>query len=680
VTTRPSTGGEPRSRTPGRGVLSFHVCALAAAIVVIVLTAGSARWEVSRFVVIAVFAVVGGLTYVQTGATRLKVSGSFLGLMLAAVLLGGGPAAVIGMITICAVWLRSRESPHYFRNNLVTYAWFTLIGGLFFRFVINALGVDHDHAAYYLTVFVAFVLALVVNFVGVAGYQCYLERASLWRKAIEVFAPVLPAELFSGLLTVAAVYLSERLGLTGITLFGLVLIIFQYLVGELLKSKRRGEQLHRIATTDELTGLPNREHFREAISDQIAASNGTGERFGILLMDLDRFKEVNDTLGHDCGDRLLAEVGLRLIGCTGASGVVARLGGDEFAILPPQCTDDPLVLEQLAATLLRSVQQPFLNEELSIEVGASIGIVRFPRDGADVNTLMRHADVAMYAAKSSQTGCKFYEPEADRNSVQRLRVLSDVRRALDAEEIVVHFQPIVDLERRRVSGAEGLVRWQHPERGLLAPAAFLPAVEQTGLIRLLTMRVIDLSLQQCAGWRRAGHNLSVAVNLSVRNLLDPDLPAMIQRLLDIHELEPDALQLEITETMLMSDPERVLATVKRLSNLGMHLSVDDFGTGYSSLAVLRQLPVDELKIDRSFVSPMLRDESDLIIVRSTINLGHDLGLKIIAEGVEDARTMRRLAELGCDLVQGYHLSRPIAPEAFSLWVAEYNGTPGLAVA
>jgi diguanylate cyclase (GGDEF)-like protein len=680
VTSTPPSVGRAAGRTPGRGVLLVHISTLACAVLVIALTAGMADWSVGRLVTITLFTVVSGLMYVQSGSSRLKLSGSFLGLMLAAVTMGGGPAALVGMLTIIAVWFRSREAGHYFRNNFVTYALFPLSAGLIFRFTVRAAHLDANDTDYYLLVFAIFILAMFVNWLGVGGYQCYLDRTSLWRKTREAFAPVLAAELFSALLTVAAVYVASDLGTAGIAMFGVVLIVFQYLVGELLESKRRGEELHRMATTDELTGLPNREHFRETISGRIASSNETGEPFGILLMDLDRFKEVNDTLGHDWGDRLLAEVGSRLVGSIGTSGVVARLGGDEFAILPPQSTDDPAILEQLAAKLLHEVQQPFLSEELSIDVGASIGIVRFPRDGADVNTLMRRADVAMYAAKSSQTGCKLYEPEADRHSVQRLGVLSDVRRALEADEIVVHFQPIVDLMRRRVSGAEGLVRWQHPDRGLLPPAAFIPAVEQTGLIRPLTMRVLNLSLEQCAIWRRTGNNLSVAVNLSVRNLLDPELPTMIQRLLDSHGLGPDALQLEITETMLMFDPERVLATVKRLNDLGMHVSVDDFGTGYSSLAVLRQLPVNELKIDRSFVSPMLDDESDLIIVRSTINLGHDLGLKIIAEGVEDARTMHRLADLGCDLAQGYHLSRPIAPEDFGQWVAEYNHTSGLAAA
>jgi EAL domain-containing protein (putative c-di-GMP-specific phosphodiesterase class I) len=274
----------------------------------------------------------------------------------------------------------------------------------------------------------------------------------------------------------------------------------------------------------------------------------------------------------------------------------------------------------------------------------------------------------MYSAKETQTGCKLYAAEHDHHSLRRLSLLSDVRRALATDEVIVHYQPKVDLDNRRVWGAEALVRWQHPEHGLLPPAAFVHVVEQTGLIGPLTRHVLERSIWQCAAWRHDGQDLSVAVNLSVRNLLDRDLPSEIERMLSTSGLPPEALELEITESMIMSDPDRALATVTRLSALGVGLSVDDFGTGYSSLANLKRLPIDELKIDQSFVSPMLKDESDLIIVRSTINLGHDLGLNVIAEGVEDAPTLERLALIGCDLAQGYHVSRPLPPGAFVDWL------------
>jgi diguanylate cyclase (GGDEF)-like protein len=387
-----------------------------------------------------------------------------------------------------------------------------------------------------------------------------------------------------------------------------------------------------------------------------------------MLIDLDRFKEINDTLGHHYGDELLRELGPRLASAAGAGGLVARLGGDEFAIMPTTDASDPETIEFIASAVIGCIQQAVVVDDLALEVGASMGIARFPIDGRDANTLLRCADVAMYAAKEARTDWKFYAPELDRNSVRKLSVLSDFRRALQRDELVVYFQPIVDVAGSGVRGAEALVRWQHPKLGLLAPGAFVETIEQTGLIGPMTRVVLEQAIQQCTQWRATGQRLSVAVNLSVRNLLDRTLPAEIDRLLTKHGLPPEALQLEITETVLMSDPERVLATVSRLNALGVRLSVDDFGTGFSSLANLRQLPIDELKIDRSFVSPMLQDESDLIIVRSMINLGHDLGLRVIAEGVEDHETLHRLARLGCDLAQGYHLSRPLPAEQFTRWL------------
>jgi predicted signal transduction protein with EAL and GGDEF domain len=376
---------------------------------------------------------------------------------------------------------------------------------------------------------------------------------------------------------------------------------------------------------------------------------------------------------------LLRDLGPRLVEAIGPTGLVARLGGDEFGVLPPPEVHDAAMIEQVANRLTQCVNAPFSVDELSLEVGASIGVARFPEDGEDSHALLRCADIAMYAAKEAQCDFKLYAANQNQHSVRRLSVISDIRHALSSDEIVVHYQPIIELDEMTVTGAEGLVRWQHPELGLIPPAAFVQTVEQTGLIGPLTRHVLERSIAECASWRKAGRELSVAVNLSVRNLVDRDLPKEIERLLSTYSLPADALQLEITESMIMSDPERVTATVTRLSDLGVRMSVDDFGTGYSSLANLRRLPIDELKIDRSFVAPMLHDESDLIIVRSTINLGHDLGLRIIAEGVEDSATMHQLALLGCDLAQGYHVSRPMPASAFVEWLSTANTQGSAAV-
>jgi diguanylate cyclase (GGDEF)-like protein len=653
-----------------RGESLLHVIALLAAGVLAVATAGEARWDIPSLLLLIALTTISELMSVSTGAATLQVSGSFLGLMVAAVLLGGSPAALMGVLSIAVGWLHTRERWHYFLNNLAVYAWFPLLGGLVFHAVTQAAKIETDQLRYYLLVFVVFVLALALNFVMVAAYNWYTGGVSIWHQAREAVVPLISSELFSALLTVAAVFAAVQIGVTGLALFAIVLVVFQFLAGELLASKQRADELHRLATTDDLTGLANRELFRSRLEAEIERCAATGGSFGILLIDLDGFKEINDTLGHDYGDVLLQDLGPRLAEAIDPAGLIARLGGDEFAVLPGHVSGAITVLERIAERLLACVQLPFLVHHLALEIGASIGIARYPDDGEDAHTLLRHADIAMYEAKRAQTAVRHYEPVFDNHSVQRLRLLGDFRRAISDGELVLHYQPIVDLDERRIHGAEALVRWQHPERGLLGPGTFIPVVEQTGLISALTRYVLERAVDQCAAWRAAGEELCVAVNLSVRNLLDRNLPTEVGRLLRAKRLPPEALQLEITESMIMSDPERALLTITELSNLGVQLAVDDFGTGYSSLDYLSRLPIDELKIDRSFVSPMLSDASDLIIVRSTINLAHDLHLAIIAEGVEDEATLALLGELGCDRVQGFHLGRPMPVDAFEAWMRD----------
>jgi diguanylate cyclase (GGDEF)-like protein len=661
-------GLEPRQ--PGRADALVHGLAITAALVVVGLTAHSMRWSLLPLSVITVFTVVSDITAVDSGS-KLKISGTSLGLMLAVVLLGGGPAAMIALLTLLVSWVcrPSRGAAHFLLNDAAVFAWILLVTGFAFHAAVDVTGLGPHDAGYYLLVFVALVLAVALNFLGIAGYFAYLGRKSLVQMAREALLPLLSAHLFSGVLTMVSVYVAVETGTVGITVVGVMIILFQYLVGELLTSERRGKELQRAANTDELTGLANRERFRTELEDQLDKAGRAGESFAVMLIDLDRFKEINDTLGHHYGDQMLRELGPRLVESVGPDGLVARMGGDEFAVLPAVRTDDMEELQRIAREMIAAVQEPFVVEQMTLQVGASVGIARYPTDGDDPHTLLRRADIAMYTAKDANGGVELYASGLDRDSRQRLSLLSDFQRALERDELVVYYQPIVDVRGAEVRGAEGLVRWEHPEHGLLPPGAFIDAVEQTGLIGPLTRHVLERSIAQCSQWRAEGKDLSVAVNLSVRNLLDPSLPLQISDLLDSYHLPADRLQLEITESMIMSDPERALQIVGRLSDLGVRLSVDDFGTGYSSLSNLKRLPIDELKIDRSFVSPMMQDESDLIIVRSTINLGHDLGLKVIAEGVEDELTLKRLATLGCDLAQGYHLSRPLAPAAFDDWIA-----------
>jgi diguanylate cyclase (GGDEF)-like protein len=634
---------------------------------VIALTASSDSWGVWTIVVIGGFTALSGLTYLTTGALRINVQGTPLGLVLAAVLLGPGPAACLGVLTLVVMQLRLRAQTHYFRNNLVTFAWFPLAGGLAFHAMVAACGVHHSDLAFYVLVVPAFASAIAVNFLGVAGYQCWLERSSLLQAARETAVPVISAELFASLLTMGAVWISIHTGTLGVALLGMMFLVFQGLIGELLKSKARALELHRMATTDGLTGLANREAFGARVAAAIAGADADTSLL-LSLIDLDHFKEINDTLGHHCGDVLLREVALRLEAFVGSRGFVARLGGDEFVVLSTETTGDPDVVSHRASELLECLQEPFKVEEIPISAGSSIGIARFPQDGSDMQELMRCADIAMYAAKEAQSGYKLYASDIDHHSVRRLSLLGDVPRALAADEMLLYYQPIISAHDHSVQGAEALIRWQHPEHGLLAPGAFMESVEKTPMIHPLTLFVLERSIAQCADWRDAGHDLSVSVNLSVRNLHNQDLPEEILSLLFKYDVPPQALKLEITESMIMADPALVTMTITKLSALGIRMSVDDFGTGFSSLAYLKDLPIDELKIDRSFVSPMLVSDSDLIIVRSTINLGHDLGLSVVAEGVEDVATLEHLAGLGCDLIQGYYVSKPLPADAFTDWL------------
>ena len=406
----------------------------------------------------------------------------------------------------------------------------------------------------------------------------------------------------------------------------------------------------RQALTDDLTGLPNRRCFLERLAEGLER----GEPLGLLIIDLDRFKELNDTLGHHAGDAVLTQIGPRLSVALGPDDVLARLGGDEFAVLV--AGGDTMAV---ARGVRRALEAPFPLEGLNFVMEASMGIASFPDHGDDGATLLRRADVAMYQAKTDRSGVAVYAPERDGHSRDRLALMSDLRGAIEREELTLHYQPKGDLATGGITGVEALVRWRHPGRGLVAPDDFLPFAEQTGLMRPLTNWVLGEALRQCAEWSDEGLDLRVAVNVSLPDLLDLDFPQHVQGALRAHGLPPERLQLEITENVIMADPNRVMDVLARLSEIGIELSLDDYGTGYSSLSYLKRLPVRELKIDRSFVMSMETDIEDAVIVRSTAELGRSLGLRVVAEGVESAMAWEMLRRFGCELVQGYFLSRPV---------------------
>ena len=430
--------------------------------------------------------------------------------------------------------------------------------------------------------------------------------------------------------------------------------------------RRQAELNEYQALHDPLTGLPNRVLFRDRVAQALFACDRAGGRVAILVMDLDRFKEVNDTLGHHAGDVLLAELGARLTGALRESDTIARLGGDEFAVLLPGHSD-PLGIPHVMERIRQAVEQPILVQELPLGIEASVGVAFYPDNGSDVDDLLRHADIAMYEAKAAHSFYAFYDSEHDTYTPARLTLLAELRRAIDNRELVLHYQPKASLRNGEVTSVEALVRWQHPESGLIFPDAFIPAVQHTGLIKPLTLYVIDEALRQCRSWQEAGLSLSVSVNLSMRNLVDVAFPDHVQTLLRKHDLESCSLELEITESTMLANALRTKQVLDQLSAMGVRLSLDDFGTGYSSLSYLKRLPLDELKIDRSFVMNMLENEDDAIIVRSTIDLGRNLGLEVVAEGVESEETWGQLRRLGCNVAQGYYLTRPVPAAELERW-------------
>ena len=425
------------------------------------------------------------------------------------------------------------------------------------------------------------------------------------------------------------------------------------------------------ALHDALTGLPNRLLLRDQAELEIAVARVSGECVGMLLLDLDRFKEINDTLGHHQGDALLRGVALRLASAARGVDSVVRLGGDEFAVLLPHLPG-PQAAMDVAERMLESLREPFALDELVLEVDASIGVA-VAIHGDDVDTLLQHADVAMYVAKETHAGAILYAPELDSNSPRRLMLLADLRRAIEQRDLVLNYQPKVELATGEVHGVEALVRWNHPTLGVIAPAEFVPLAEGTALIHPLTTFVLETALGQQRAWSDHGYDLTMAINVSARSLLDLGFPHHVATLLAAHGVAPSRLVLEITESTLMTDPARAQRILHELDALGVRISIDDFGTGYSSLSRLKEMPVHELKIDRAFVTTMESIHSDAVIVRSTIDLARNLGLSVVAEGVEDGAVLAELGNLGCDSVQGFHLSHPVSAGELLAWLETQQG-------
>ena len=505
---------------------------------------------------------------------------------------------------------------------------------------------------------------------GTARLMGAAECEALGFASLAAIGDVLCAPVRDGESAVGFIAVAERAGAQG-HFRATDLERLQTLSEQIAPNLRKALLHHRIefeARHDALTGLPNRSSFERVVNQELSADQRprADQVTVVMMMDLDRFKEVNDTLGHNAGDAVLNDFAHRIKGLLGPDDVLARLAGDEFALLT-WCAPD--TIHQVAERLVDEARQPFAIDGLDVVVTMSVGVAVATDDVNDASTLLRQADIAMYTAKSRHTGFEVYSLEIDRRTPARLSMLGDLRSALEQVDLQVFLQPKLDLASGTVVGVEALARWAHPRRGWVAPEDFVPVAEETGLIKQLTDQVLEASVAQLQRLRGMGHHLGLAVNLSTHDLLDELLPERVMRHLDRHEVDPTLLTLEITESSLLIDAPRARTTIDRLNKHGIRLSVDDFGTGYSSLSYLRHLPVSELKIDRSFVANVLFDEQDEVIVRSIIDLGHNLGMQVVAEGVETDEVLNRLKGFDCDVAQGFGICRPVPLDSFVAWLA-----------
>jgi diguanylate cyclase (GGDEF)-like protein len=427
-------------------------------------------------------------------------------------------------------------------------------------------------------------------------------------------------------------------------------------------------RLEQQALTDPLTGLANRSLFHDRLQQAVRVAARERQVVALLLIDLDRFKDVNDTLGHHWGDVLLKEVSRRLRAAVRPSDTVARLGGDEFAVILP-ASGDLANVSRLAGKLLEAMEQPVVLDDRPADVRGSIGVVLYPEHGDRAEDLLRRADVAMYVAKQAGGGFAVYAPEHDEHDPAQLALAGELRRALEAgDELVVRLQPQVDLRHRAPCGFEAQLRWQHPTLGGLDPDQFMPLAERTGLVKPLDRFALGAAIEACRSWRAAGWSLPVSVNISPRSLLDVSLPAFVADMCRQHSVPPSAVTLEVAEGTIMTEPGKVIQVLLRLRALGVGIAIDEFGTGYSSLASLKRLPVSTLTIDKSFVRDMAADKGDLAIVRSVVELGHSFGLRVVADGVDTLATLRLLQQLDCDEARGTYVSGPLSVVEALAWL------------
>jgi diguanylate cyclase (GGDEF)-like protein len=633
------------------------------------------------FWILAFLIVLGELKPIVTpGSTETTGATISTTFTLATMLYAGLPTALLlqAVATLASGTLRRRAAyRNVFNAGQYTLS-FTASGLTMLAFGITA-SPSHvwvPHGPDLLPVCLAGAAYFLVNSLLVNGAIAFHERGSIvkamrWNLGLQL----LVNSALLGLAPLVTVAMSRSAAF--VPLF--VLPFIAVYLNASVSLSREHQAMH-----DALTGLPNRKLLVVRTEEALAAARHRAERraaqgradegepqqrVGLFLLDLDRFKEVNDTLGHPTGDRLLQLVAHRLTHSVRPGDLVARLGGDEFAVLLPSVRDARAARE-VAARLRAALGEPVRLDGNSFDLDGSVGIALHPDHAPDFELLLQRADVAMYVAKENRTGVEIYSTERDRNSPERLGRQGELRRAIDRGELELYYQPKIFLDDGRPAGMEALLRWRHPSKGLLTPDQFLPIAEQTYLMRGITGFVVEAALSQLAEWWKAGLPIQLAINASGRDLLDSTLTETIGSTLMRHSVPPQALQLEITERILMTEPAYAADTVAALADLGIPLSLDDFGTGYSSLVRLRRLPVEEIKIDSSFVGRLCDTGDDAVIVQSIVDLVHTLGLRSVAEGVEDAGTMRLLRSMGCDAAQGFHFSRPMTADDATAWLRE----------
>jgi diguanylate cyclase (GGDEF)-like protein len=615
--------------------------------------------------VVAGLALVGELKRIITpGRSHPESGAAAVTFSFAALLYWGFPVAALlrAVTTVIAARVR-RQAMFRAAFNAAQYTLSLTAAGL----VLGVAGVHPQPLAPWVpaggqlpAVALAGLAYFVVNFTLVGVAVALHARASV----LSTFRAALPYQAFVSVVLLAAAPLVVVVMGRSVLLVLLFLLPLAAVYASAAMSVRREHQAHH----DELTGLANRSLLFRRTGEALAAAARSGSRAGFLLLDLDRFKEVNDTLGHPVGDALLRIVAHRLAHSVRPGDLVARLGGDEFAVLLPSVREAD-VAREVAARLRAALAHPVALESISLEIEASIGIALYPDDATAVDVLLQRADVAMYLAKERRTGVETYASDADRNSPARLALLGDLRRGIDRGELELHYLPKVRLADGMPGGMEALVRWRHPQRGVIAPADFIPVAEQSYLIRDLTAYVVDAALAQAARWRQDGLAVPVSVHLSARDLLDCGLADTVERGLRRYGLLPAELMLEISERMLAAEPAYAAGTVAALTALGVPLSLDDFGTGYSSLAGLKRLPVSEIKIDASLVSRLPDGTDSRLVVRSLVDLIRALGIRSVAEGVDSPGVALSLAAMGCDAAQGRYYGGPLDPAAATAWLA-----------